>query len=326
MGVRQRKVERRRQKSRARKRTRDVLGLRSEQRMRNDAHPLHACVVNRYWQEEGMASIVVARRVGARRVTMAAFLVDRLAMGLKDAWGRVDISGSEFDELTSRLDDQLETCPLNLGTAKHLVYGGIQLARELGFRLPRRYERWTAILGPLPEGESPDMSLFLDDGKIRLMCSERDLGARLIGTTPERFLARPDVDFTIGGGGFTLMDDEEDEIDDLMDRLQQAMTERAQQWCFANGQTPHPLLPDVVGASLEAIMQTAPPDLDLEQEVEALSDEQQDHMTERMLSFLSASFHHDPVALGGAITQFQAFMGSVRSPQELFELLPLEDE
>lgn len=326
MGTRQRKVERRRQKDRKRKRKRDVLSLRSEQRMRNDAHPLHACVVNRHWEEDGMASILVARRVGARRVTMAVFLVDRLAMGLKDAWGRVDISASEFDEHVSRLEGHLEVCPLNLGTAKHLVYGGIRLAQELGFRLPRRYERWTAILGPLPEGESPDMSLFPDGGRIQLVCSERDLEARLIGTTPQRFLARPDVDPVIGDDDFTLVDDEEDEINDVMGQLQEAMTESVQQWCFANGQTPHPLLPDVVGASLEATMQTAPPDLDLEQAVDALSDEQQDQMIERMLSFLSASFHHDPAALGEAMTQFQAFMGSMDSPHELFGRLGLEDE
>lgn len=180
---------------------------------------------------------------------MAAFLVDLWAMGLKDAWGRTDISYSEFDEGISGLDARLGTRPLNLGTAKHLVYGGIELARELGFRLPRRYERWTAILGSLPKGETPDMSLFRCDGKVRLVCNMQDLESRLIGTTPDKFLARGDVDFILGDDDFTLADDEDDAVDDAITEFEQAMVDRARQWCFANGQTPHPLLPELIRAS-----------------------------------------------------------------------------
>ncbi len=324
MGTRQRKVERHRLKRRRKQRERQVFTLRAEQRMGSEAHPLHACVVNRYWEEDGMVSIYMARRVGTGRITVAAFLVDVLAMGLKDAWGRTDIPVSEFDECMSEFNERVETSPLNLGTAKHLVYGGMELARELGFRLPRRHERWTAILGPLPEGESPDMSLFLDNGKIHLICSRRDLEARLIGTTPEKFLARSDVDFIIGDNDFTLIDEEEDESDRLMSQLEQAMVEQAKQWCFANGQTPHSLLPDVVSAAMEAVAQSTGPDLDPDEAIQTLSEEQRTEMARQTSSFLSASFHHDPTALDAAMAQFQGFMNSMDSPQELTDVLGLE--
>ncbi len=326
MATRQRKVERHRLKRRAKQRERQIVKLRTESRTGSNAHPLYACTVNLDWREKGIASIFMARRVGTGRVTMASFLVDRLAMGLKDAWGRTDIPTSEFDKQISRFSTQLATGPLNLGTAKHLVYGGIDLARELGFRLPRRYERWTAILGPLPEDELPDMSLFLDDGKIFLVCSRRDLEARLVGTTPEKFLARPDVTFIMGDEDFTLVDDEEDECDELTSQLEQAMVERARQWCFANGQVPHPLLPELVGAFLEAITQSIPSDLDPDEEIEALPEATRDEMARQAFLFLSASFHHDPAALEAAMAQFHGFMGSIGSPQELFKTLGLEDD
>lgn len=211
--------------------------------------------------------------------------------------------------------------PLNPGTARHLVYGGIELARELGFRLPRKYERWTAILGPLPDGESPDMSLFRAEGKIRLVCDVSDLEARLIGTTPEKFLNRPDVEYILGDEGFTTVDEEADEIDDALDELEESLVERVRQWCFANGQPPHPLLPEVVSTMMEAVAELVPPDLDPEDDVLALSDQQEERVFERMTSFLSASFEHDPEGLAEAMAQLQGYMDSTSSPEEFFESL-----
>ncbi len=104
------------------------------------------------------------------------------------------------------------------------------------------------------------------------------------------------------------------------------MLDRVKQWCFANGQTPHPLLPVVAGATFEAIAQGAPPDLDPEEDVEALSDEQRDEVARQTFSFLSASGHHDPEALAAAMAQFQGFMDSMGSPQEFFEALDIPSD
>ena len=207
MATRQRKVERRRLKRKDKLRRGCITALQRRQRLGSDVHPIHACTANRSWQDDAKASIFLARNVGNGRVTMAAFLVDTWAMGLKDAWGRIDIPTGDFDDMVSRYDEQIDVAPINIGTVRHLVYGGIELARRLGFRLPRRYERWTAILGPLPPGKSPDMSLFLDDGKINLCCSMRDLQERMIGTTPEEFTSRSDVTFILMNDDFTLLDE-----------------------------------------------------------------------------------------------------------------------
>jgi hypothetical protein len=289
------------------------------------AGALHACVVNRGWREVGKASILVARTIGPQRTAMAAFLVDLWAMGLKDAYGRTDISFEEFDECVAEVDAQLGTCPLNIGTARDLVYGGIELARELGFRLPRRYERWTAILGPLPDGESPDMSLFRYDGKIRLECSTKDLESRLVGISPEEFLARPDVDAEVFDDEFTLVDDEADALDDMISQMEEAMVDRAKQWCFANGQTPHPLLSKMVGAFMEAVVQGLPPDYELDERADPIPEAQSDQLAQQAASFLAASFEDDPEALSAAMTQFDGFVKSLGSPEDLIEGFGLDD-
>ncbi len=325
MGTRQNKVERRRLRRKNKRRESQVFSARRALQKLGDTCPIHACMVNRDWREDGKASILFARSVAPGRVTLAAFLVDTWAMGLKDAWGRTDIARSEFDELVSRQREAMGACPLNVGLAKHLVYGGIELSRELGFRLPRKYERWTAVLGPLSEGESPDMGLFRADGKIRLICSERDFRARLIGTTPEIFLNRSDVEFCLGDDGFSLLDDEPEPVDEAIVMLEQAMVERARQWCFANGQQPHALLPDVVSATLMAMTQGLPQDLDLEGDVETLPDGHEDAMGEQIAGFLSASFQHDKAGSKEALHQVLSFMASTDSPEQFLRELNLAE-
>lgn len=325
MGTRQRKVKGRRSKRQEKQRARRILTLRNEKRLRSDANPLHACFANRDWYEDGMASIMVARRTAPERVTMAAFLVDRLAMGLKDAWGRTDMGLSEFNEHVNRAGSGIDLAPMNLGTAMNLVYGGIQLACELGFRLPRRYERWTAILGALPDGESPDMSMFLDNGKIMLVCSERDLEARLVGTTAKKFLARPDVHYLMGTDDFTVVDEEEDESRAFLDQMEEAMLSAAKRWCFANGQVPDPLLPEVIGASLEAIVQAFPEGSEAEDAIVSIPPWARDRMAEEVTEFVAASLGHDRDRAEAAVAQLHGFMNSLDSSEKLFTALGLSD-
>ncbi len=319
MSARQNKTQKQKAKRATRRREKQRTALRLEKGLRTNAHPLHACVINREWSEDGMASILVARRVGVGRVTMSAFLVDIWAMGLKDAWGRTNIPTTEFNECVADLDAQLETCPLNLGIARHLVYGGVDLSRELGFRLPRRYERWTAILGPLPEGELPDKSLFLDEGTIRLTCSREDLEARLIGCTPQQFLRRSDVDAHILDHDFTLFDPEVEEAADALDEMQDLMFDRAKQWCFANGQQPHTLLRDLIGAMIEASAQSPAMVPETAEPWDDLTDEQRELAADQADEFLSATFHADSAGLDEAKAQLAAFTASLGSVDAMIE-------
>ena len=322
MATRQRKVERRRLKRKDNLRRGRITVLQRRQRLGSDVHPIHACSANRFWQDDGKVSIFLARNVGTGRRPLAACLVDSWAWGLKKPWGEIDISHDDLDDMVSRYDEQVEGAPINIGTARHLVYGGIELARRLGFRLPQRYERWTAILGPLPPGESPDMSLFLEDGKINLCCSMRDLQERLIGATPEQFLSRSDVSFMLMDDDFTLLDGEkgEDAFQEQLADLQTKILEEARQWCFANGQIPHKLLPDVVAAALESL----PADIDADaDESEFPSIDPCDPTALNTKRILSAKCSDNPAALDAAMDQFGAFINSKGRSGELIRTLNL---
>ncbi len=316
MGSPQRKAEKHRKRRQERRREVRVSTARRERAYLADIHPIHACLVNEYWRDDGIASILFARRVAVGQVTTALFLVDHWGMGLKDAWGRIAIPDSELDELLGRFRSQFDVAPLNPGLARHLVYGGIELARELGLRLPRKYERWTGILGPLPAGEMPDRSLFGIGGKYRIVGNARDLEARLIGCTPRQFLARPDVEYMmVVGDDFTLVDDEADEFDDAVSTMAHGLIQDARQWCFAQRLVPHPLLPTVVHAAVDAATQTmmdhADDDLDAD-EPDGLVPDPVDYeaMDMRIMSLLAGEAQSDPAGLQEAMAQFGAYVAA----------------
>ncbi|MBI4717462.1 MAG: hypothetical protein HY763_06635 [Planctomycetes bacterium] len=267
MSNRQRKLEKHRQRRREVQRKQQVVSARYERRLQSHELPLYCCRINANWQELGMASLIVARRVDAGLLSFAAFLVDRWAMGLKDAWGRTGVSISSFEERLGRRDENVPVASVDIATARQLVFGGIDLSKELGFRLPRHYERWTGILGPLRSGETIDRGLFRKDGRIIFVGQQSDLEQRLVGCTVEQFLSRPDVSYTVEVGRSygpdsngdldddAYLDDDDDDDDDtgaielMVDKLQQ----RAREWCFAHGEAPHPLL----GTAVEAHVRSA---------------------------------------------------------------------
>ena len=127
----QRKRELRRQQSRS---PYQVIGSRGE---------IETCYVNQNWREEGVATILCLRRPPGRAHAMAAFLVDLWCMGLKDAWGRLEISSDEFqEEILEPMSKHLDLVGADPDLAKRIVAGGIRFANQNSFRLPKRYDRW----------------------------------------------------------------------------------------------------------------------------------------------------------------------------------------
>lgn len=309
MATKQKRVQRQRQIRQQRR----MSEFRHHQLVVNPERPLYASSITRDWEEEGIASIYIAREIAPGRVTMIAFLVDLWGMGLKDAWGRCDIGCGEYDEHLDEAHKKVPLAPVQISLARHMVYGGIERARDLGFRLPRRYERWTAVLGPLPPGEPPDMGLFGCDGKIVLMCSQRDLEARLVGTTMQELLSRPDVEYTLGCDGFTHVDPELDEAMDKFSEMESQMVDSVRKWCFATGRTPHPLLPEVVSAMFEALLHSLPEGIETEDDVDNLPDPVFDASSERMQSFLRLSFEDRSGEMDAAMQQLAEFSQSAGS-------------
>ncbi|MFB3890541.1 MAG: hypothetical protein ACE15C_00815 [Phycisphaerae bacterium] len=215
------------------------------------------CLVNDGWREKGIASVMVLLDVRGG-LAVASFLVDMWCAGLKDAWGRLDITREEYDRAADNMvDGAVEIDP---DAVRRLVAGAIRFANQNGFRLPRHYERWTAMLGGVPDWRTADLSDFGYEGGLFWMGTMEDLRGRLIGCSAEEFLARKDVHYTIGGpmAGQYISEDGEgledgDEEDDAaieeecrrgLEDLRRQFCDAARRWCFANGEVPLALMAD----------------------------------------------------------------------------------
>ncbi len=141
------------------------------------------CYIDTDWHTDGMATILVLRKAPDGGYAMAGFMVDLWCCGLKDAWGRLDITREEFHkEMLESLSERLEIQECDCNLAKRLIAGGIRVAHENGFTLPLRYERWASVLG-VKDQDDADLSDFGTgaDPPGAYVGTMADLTKRLVG-------------------------------------------------------------------------------------------------------------------------------------------------
>ncbi len=280
-----------------------------------------ACYINRNWRVEGQACIYLLRRVLGAGHAMGAYLVDTWCVGLKDAWGRLDIDYNEFSEsVHDRVGSEVDLVRVDLDTARRLVGAGIRFADQNGFRLPPRYERWVALLGDIGDWSTADLSGFSVDGKLRYVGSMEDLKRRLVGCTVEEFLAREDVEFVLGDDDFTLLDDTTQALEETIGDLRCRGLNAVRQWCFANGMAPHSRLADAWDMMVQSILQDEPPDEDEEE----LDEQLPDSTAVNIARLVGLEDPQGQVGLRQAFEQVRVFMQQFESPDELGESLGFE--
>ena len=322
MAERAKKKERRRLKRREKRRELHRAESGSPYRRIGTRGEMKACYINRNWRDSGQAVTYCLVAVPGEGHAMAAFLVDLWCMGLKDAWGHLQINPEEFrEQMLEPMSREVELVRVDLEVVRRIVAGGIRFAEQNGFRLPRRCDRWTALLGGVGDTAAADLADFGVDGRLRFVGNVEDLRRRLIGCTPEQFRAREDVDFVIGDDDFTLLDDDQLAVDEVTDEIKTKGLAAVRQWCFGNGIAPHPRLPEAWDLLFEALFQT-----DIETEDGVLSEEEADATIENLGRSLALEDPQQALHLQEALGQLHGFMQQFDSSGELFESLGLETD
>ena len=138
--------------------------------------PVYECLVFDNWEELQKTHVVIAREHKGGHITVALFLVDLLCAGIKDAFHRVNISKSEYQEILERFegtgDLELQSCDYVL--AHNIVYGALDYAAEFGIEPPSEFELASLVLDedtediplielPLGNEGKPCLDIFPDD-------------------------------------------------------------------------------------------------------------------------------------------------------------------
>jgi len=254
---------------------------------------------------------------------MAAFLVDLWCVGLKDAWGLLDISADLFRERVLDASRPVDLIRVDLDVVKRLVAGSIRFSRENGFRLPKRHERWVALLGDVGDIDKADLTDFGVDGGLRYVGDAEDLKKRLVDGEPSAFLAREGVDYVMEApdpefldDSELAVDDSESAVDEAFDTIKEHGLSAVRQWCFANGERPHPRLPEAWDIMFEAMMQVEPASDDAE-----MTDEECDVASGNIQRFLDIEPPNEAAGLAEALSQVREFVQQFDSPEALAESL-----
>jgi hypothetical protein len=312
------KKERRRLKRKEKRKQAIRLRKQSPYGQLRSAGSVEACVINENWRESGQAVIHVLAHAPGYPPTMASFLVDLWCAGLKDVWGDLNVTSVDFRNMVDEMSDgtglDFVSCELDL--ARSLIAGSIRFAHDNGFRLPARYERWLSVLGGVGDWSTADLSNFGIDGKLRWVGPMADLRRRLVGTRAEDFLAREDVEYIVGAEEGEMPDELAEAIDAEVQTLYEEMLNGVRRWCFANGEAPHPRLPEAVEITMEAILQVEDVGAD-----EADKEEQVAAAMENVADMLALEAPQDARQLGEALEQVQRFASSFERYEDMLQAI-----
>jgi len=112
-------------------------------------YPIEGCWAQQGWDTDGLAVVVIARRQPNGNIVFGNYLVDYYCLGLKDTYFNADIPRGEFQS------DTLPTMfragkPVSLSPdlAHEIIYGGIEYAKQFGFRPHDDYKLSQYVLDP----------------------------------------------------------------------------------------------------------------------------------------------------------------------------------
>ena len=128
-------------------------------------YPIHECLINPSWQEQGLATILVSRRQPDDHLAFGVFLVDVFCLGLKNTFANVDFSESRYvREVVGSVYEQQESEPCDSDLAHQIIYGAIAYARQFGFK-PNKDFKLSQHLLDAAEDIGPSDIEFGKDGK-----------------------------------------------------------------------------------------------------------------------------------------------------------------
>lgn len=167
---RQKSLLKRKRKDKDRKNRKSEMldDVKSSKSIINNARelPVHECLINPQWKEEGMATILISRKQTDGKLAFGTFMVDTFCLGLKNTFCNANITLDEYEntfkEKMYSLTSYIE-CDIDL--AHQIIYGAIDFAKELGFEPQRDFKLSRYILEE-PSGKHSSAHLeFGKDGK-----------------------------------------------------------------------------------------------------------------------------------------------------------------
>jgi len=126
--------------------------------------PLHGCLLHGGLQDDGMATVFLTRKCRTGQLVMAGFLIDAMALGIKDVVFQV-IEPSEFNEIVVEMERAAPVTRVEPAYARKLVRDAAAHGRSLGLRPPRNFAVLERLFGDVRAEDCTETFEFGDGGR-----------------------------------------------------------------------------------------------------------------------------------------------------------------
>lgn len=155
---------------------------------------LHQCYINSDWQEGGMATVIVVRKMRNGNLIVGSYIVDVYCLGVKDTFFKTNLAEHQFEEellpiYTERMG--LDMVKIEPTLAFNIVYGAVEYAEDLGFEPHKDFKITEYILDDVESIDYMDIE-FGKDGKPHYMSGPHDNIERIIAV----------LDKNVGSGNY----------------------------------------------------------------------------------------------------------------------------
>jgi hypothetical protein len=113
-------------------------------------YPVHECLIEKKWQDLGIAQIFLSRRQPNGKMIVGSYLVDIYCLGLKNTFCNANLSQEEYLilKLNTFMEAVIVPCPP--GEVNKIIFGAIEYAKRLGFKPQKDFELSQYVLKGLP--------------------------------------------------------------------------------------------------------------------------------------------------------------------------------
>lgn len=177
---RQKKLERRKAKEKAKRKTLAQRGSRdvaAHIERTAAASILHCCTSDALW-EQGMSNVLVSRELASGSVAFVAFLIDMYCLGVKDVAFDV-VPRSRYDgQVYGKLFHDALVVNLDPEAARKLVEDAVEYARDLGLSPHADYRKAKFIFGDINADSCTEEFVFGKAGKPCFIAGPNDSPSR----------------------------------------------------------------------------------------------------------------------------------------------------
>ena len=163
--------------------------------------PFHECYINEEWQEGGMATIIISKKMPSGKLIVGMYMVDTYCLGLKNTLYKFGYETIDYSDFLNEVNQRQKMIKCNLGFAHNLIYGAIDYAVELGFNPHKDFKITEHLLDPDLIDDEINNTEFGMNGKPLFVAGPYDDINRIIGIL-ERNVGKGNYDYFLPEGKY----------------------------------------------------------------------------------------------------------------------------